>query len=272
MYKQNLHAHSVYCDGKDSLEEMVLAAIEKGFDSIGFSGHSYTPFDERYCMSKSDTEKYYNECRSLREKYKGKIDVLCGIEQDFYAPKPEFDYDYIIGSVHYVLCGDEYVAVDENAEILVNAANKYYGGDIYTLVENYYTNVENVVSATNCDFIGHFDVISKFIETSPGYLDVTNERYIAAGKRAIEKLLLCNKPFEMNAGALSKGCRNEPYPSEYFLDLIRKGGGRILFNADCHDRNKLDFGRDKMMLLAKKVGFAEFSVLKNGSFISEPLV
>ena len=30
---------------------MVRSAVEKGFDVLGFSGHSYTPFDETYCMS-----------------------------------------------------------------------------------------------------------------------------------------------------------------------------------------------------------------------------
>ena len=36
---QNLHQHTVFCDGKDTPEEVVLTAIEKGFCGIGFSGH-----------------------------------------------------------------------------------------------------------------------------------------------------------------------------------------------------------------------------------------
>ena len=39
-YKQNLHTHTTYCDGKDTPEQVVLKAIEKGFNSIGFSGHA----------------------------------------------------------------------------------------------------------------------------------------------------------------------------------------------------------------------------------------
>lgn len=34
-YKQNLHIHTTYVDGKDSPEEMVVEAIQKGFDIIG---------------------------------------------------------------------------------------------------------------------------------------------------------------------------------------------------------------------------------------------
>ena len=41
-YLQNLHTHTTYCDGRDTPVEMIESAIAQGFDSIGFSGHSYT--------------------------------------------------------------------------------------------------------------------------------------------------------------------------------------------------------------------------------------
>jgi len=40
-HKQNLHIHTTYADGKDTPEQMILTAIERDFDSIGFSEHSY---------------------------------------------------------------------------------------------------------------------------------------------------------------------------------------------------------------------------------------
>ena len=39
MIKQNLHTHSLYCDGKNTIEDMTLEAIQKGFTILGFSGH-----------------------------------------------------------------------------------------------------------------------------------------------------------------------------------------------------------------------------------------
>lgn len=35
----NYHIHSTFCDGKNTPVEVVEAAIQKGFDAIGFSGH-----------------------------------------------------------------------------------------------------------------------------------------------------------------------------------------------------------------------------------------
>ena len=44
---QNLHTHSTYCDGNDTLEEMIQTCMAKGFTSLGFSGHSYMSETER---------------------------------------------------------------------------------------------------------------------------------------------------------------------------------------------------------------------------------
>ena len=67
----NFHTHSVFCDGDNTLEEIVRASVEKGFSAIGFSGHGYTDYDLRYCMK--NTDGYISEIKNLKEKYKDKI-------------------------------------------------------------------------------------------------------------------------------------------------------------------------------------------------------
>ena len=81
----DFHVHTTFCDGKDSAEDMVLAAIKLGMKKLGFSGHSYTPFDEEPCMSPEDTQRYIQEVHRLREKYCGQIEILCGTECDYYS-------------------------------------------------------------------------------------------------------------------------------------------------------------------------------------------
>lgn len=34
----NFHTHTIFCDGKNTPEEIVLAEIEKRFSALGFSG------------------------------------------------------------------------------------------------------------------------------------------------------------------------------------------------------------------------------------------
>ena len=81
MIKQNLHTHSLYCDGKDSFEEMIQTAIEKEFTILGFSSHGYTP-DETLGIDEETIIKYQKELKGLKNKYKDQISIYTGIEQD----------------------------------------------------------------------------------------------------------------------------------------------------------------------------------------------
>ena len=75
----NLHTHTVYCDGKNTAEELIRRAVELGWKSIGFSGHAYTACDTAYCMSRENTALYQQEILTLREKYRDAIQVYLGM-------------------------------------------------------------------------------------------------------------------------------------------------------------------------------------------------
>ena len=79
MYKQNLHLHTTYCDGKNTPEEMAEAAIAQGFNSIGFSGHAYMD-NSIYCMPKEQTEAYFRHITQLKEAYKDRLKIFLGLE------------------------------------------------------------------------------------------------------------------------------------------------------------------------------------------------
>ena len=232
--------HTCYCDGKNTPEEMVQSAIEKGLTTVGISGHSYTFFDESYCMQKADIPRYLAECRYLRAKYFDQIHVLCGVEQDYYSDYPTDDFDYVIGSVHYIKVEGEYIPVDESVEILRAAVQKHFDGDVYALCEAYFATVADVVNKTECDIIGHFDLISKFIEKEPLF-DTQHPRYVAAWQKAVDELLKHNVPFEINTGAISRGYRTQPYPSEEMREYIREKGGRFVLSSDAHSTDAIAY-------------------------------
>ena len=108
----NLHTHTTYCDGKNTAEEMVQAAIQHGAVTIGFSGHSPLIIHrthEEWSMRVQQTKDYHEEILRLRQIWGRQIEILLGIEQDCFSEAPDFPYDYIIGSVHYVQKGDIYI-------------------------------------------------------------------------------------------------------------------------------------------------------------------
>ena len=259
--KCNFHTHSYFCDGKDSPEELVKAALNKGFFALGFSSHSYTEMDKSFALSPENAKKYRTEIAALKKEYKGKIELYCGIEQDYFSDEPTDCYDYVIGSVHYVLKNGEYVCVDNTAGIVKDAVNRLYSGDFDALAEDYFALVENIAEKTNADIIGHFDLVSKYSEKN-GYGE--SKRFLAAAQKAVKALVPYGLPFEINTGAMARGVRSVPYPSPEILKMIKKHGGEILLSSDCHDKNYLDFAFCEAADLARKTGFTRTAVIRNG--------
>ncbi len=253
MKKTNFHTHSTYCDGRNTCREMVEEAIKRGFDAIGFSGHAYTDFDDSYCMSLENTHRYVHDIKELQEEYRGKINIYCGLEMDYFSQKPCFEPDYTIGSLHYITVAGKFFPNDSNKQLFIDVVNDYYGGDYYGMAEDYFRLVGDIVNKTNCDIIGHFDLITKFNE---GYdlFDEKDPRYVNAWKAAVCKLIPANKPFEVNTGAIGRGYRKEPYPSEDILKYIKEKGGKVIITTDCHNKDLLECGMDKALTLIEKVG------------------
>ena len=254
--RSDLHTHTTWCDGAGTAADMAAAAAALGMDCLGFSGHSYTAFDTSYCMSREGTEEYISEIRRLKEEYAGKMRILCGIEQDYWAEARTEPYDYVIGSVHYVRRGTEevplYVPVDESPELERDFVLRVFGGDWYAFAEAYFETAADVVRRTDCDIIGHFDLVSKFNERE-GFFDEGHPRYAAAWKRALDELLPCGRPFEVNTGAISRGWRTQPYPNGDMIRYICENGGKLILSSDSHRPDTLCYQFDEMENLVKKI-------------------
>ncbi len=185
----DLHMHTTYCDGNDSAEDMVRSAIEKGLKTVGLSGHSFTPHDPSYCMSRENTLKYIDEVRRLKEKYAESINVLLGLELDYYADTDTSPYDYLIGSVHYMFTPegrakrDRILASDRIDVLSLTELIKFSdwsdvddepfdmrqfaltrGVDMLSVAELFYETEADIIKQTDCDIIGHFDLVTKFNE------------------------------------------------------------------------------------------------------------
>ena len=241
---KDFHIHTTFSDGKNTPEEMIKAAIDMGLSDIGFTDHSYTSFDTSYCMPAEKREEYFEEINMLKKKYRGRINVLCGIEQDYYADFSSEPYDYVIGGVHYVFIGGKYIPVDSDPEELEKDVKEYAGGDFLTVCEKYFETVSDVVQKTGADIIGHFDLICKFNEKN-GFFDENDPRYVAAWKSAADKLLQYNIPFEINTGPISRGYKTVPYPNSEMLRYIREKGGKFILSSDSHKKEGICFKFDE---------------------------
>ncbi len=253
------HVHSTYCDGKSSLRENIDAAIKRGMDVIGLSGHSYIE-GAKYCMSLEGTNDYLNELSLLKSEYSDRITVLCGLEKDYYSDDDEGKFDYVIGSLHFVTDGINKYDVDHTPEITRGIINNVYSGDEMSYCEAYFSLLGGLFDRVNADIIGHFDLINKFAECGIAF-DTKNLRYVKACTDALDSLLIRKVPFEINTGAMSRGRRTAPYPSKEVLKYIKEKGGSIILNSDSHDAKNLCYAFDMAKEIALECGFKSRVVL-----------
>lgn len=264
-YLQNLHTHSTYCDGADTPEEMILAAIEKNFDSLGFSGHSFMHYAPNNGMSLVGTEEYKKEINYLKEKYKQQIRIFCGLELDLYSDVNIDGFDYIIGSTHYFHMNGEYIGFDRSAEVVKSVIDEYFAGDGMKYAKAYYEEIMKLTELERVDVVGHFDLITKHSEKEH-FFDEESPEYKKYVREAIAIISEKTKLFEINSGAIARGYRTTPYLTPYILKELKTRGCGIVVSSDCHDKRFLDCYFNQSLKLLKECGYTEHYVLKKDGF------
>lgn len=259
----NYHTHTTFCDGKNTPEEIVLYALEKGFKSIGFSGHGYTSFDLRYCMK--NTGEYIKEITALKEKYKGKIQIYCGVEEDAFAPVDRQNFDYIIGSSHYFCVDGVYHPIDSGFDRFQKCL-ELFQFDVQKLAEVYYSHFTDYISKRKPDIVGHFDLITKFDEMGTmRFLD--NEAYIKIAEKYMCFAAQNDVIFEVNTGAMARGYRKAPYPSENLLYILKQQEAKMILASDSHNTDNLGFCFEETERRLKDIGFKYLYELDEGVFV-----
>lgn len=268
MIKENFHTHSIYCDGKNIPEEMVKAAVNLGFNALGFSGHcKISRFESNWSMSDERTNNYINAVTKLREEYKDKINIYIGTELDYFSDVEMNRYDYTIASVHYLNQGGEQQPIDTSLEIQQRDADKFFGGSLIDYSVDYYRYVGDILNKFDADIIGHFDLVTKFNEADCAF-DTKDKKYINAWHDAVDALIPFNKPFEINTGAIARGYRKTPYPAFDIADYIAEKGGYFIVTSDCHDCRYLDCNYTETFELYKKydiISFDEYLINKENN-------
>ncbi|MBQ5749092.1 MAG: histidinol-phosphatase [Oscillospiraceae bacterium] len=263
----NLHTHTNFSDGANSAEEVVLAALEQGFTSLGFSDHGHTAFDMRYCIQ--DDDAYRAEILRLKQAYAKDIEIYLGLEEEAASPIDRTQYDYIIGSMHYVQKDGQYYTVDANPELFAETIGAF-GGDAMAFAHAYYGGLCEYLRRRKPDIVGHFDLLTKFEETDAAVF-FENSQYREAAKRYMRQAVQTGCLFEVNTGAMSRGYRTSPYPHEDLLYILRESGNGIVLSSDSHAASTLAHAFEQTKLFLKDMKFTHTYVLRNGAFVKEAL-
>jgi histidinol-phosphatase (PHP family) len=259
------HTHHERCGhAVGKLEEYVQRGIALGLEQLGLSDHlplihvdpaSYYP---EMAMPMAELPRYVEECLSLKERYRGAIDLRVGLEADYIEGYEDqireilspYPWDYLIGSVHFL---GEWDITD------YRQVHGWEGKDELEVYRLYYEAVKKSALSGLYDIIGHMDVIKRF-----GYGPQTPDGKAEVRALELETLKVIadsGVAMELNASGLSKPCA-EMFPAEHLLQEAFKLGIPLTLGSDAHDPAKLGDGLQEARSLLWHTGFRELAVFE----------
>ena len=261
-YKQNLHTHTTFCDGKNTPEELVREAIARGFDSLGFSIHS---FMRKKTIDEERLSAYKSEILRLKDIYKNELSVFLGIEYEPWTDfKPE-GFDYTIAALHYLPTAEGYRTFDVGYEGTIAFIDAYFERDAEKFAKSYYETLATLPEHGKFDILAHLDLVTKNNEKHP-FLDDKSDAYKGYVLEAIDALSGKIPFFEVNTGAIAREYRTSPYPSLEFLGELKARGFGAVITSDCHNKDYLDCFFDGAREYLAEAGFKSRFILTDKGF------
>jgi histidinol-phosphatase (PHP family) len=267
MYK--FHAHTHYCDGSAEPEVYIIEAIKQNFKVYGFSGHSPIPIPNNFALTEETMPLYCNEIERLKEKYKGQIDVLLGMEADFIPAlttpfddfRTQFRLDYIIGSVHIVKnsTGDIWFVDGPVRQSYDDGLKLFFNNDIQRAVTSFYHQTNLMLESEHFEIIGHFDKITMynqnrfFTSSEPWYRKLVTET-IALIKE--EDVVV-----EINSRGLYKKRSSDFFPEAFILKHLYDAKIPVMINSDAHAPHEISLVHREAIAALKNVGFKERAII-----------
>lgn len=225
--KYNYHTHTYRCfhaHGED--EEYVKAAIEAGFDEIGFSDHTawnYKNFVSHMRMHESELKGYCDSIKNLREKYKDKISIKLGLECEYFPQyMPWLKNEIEKNEIDYIILGHHFLG-DEQADIYCGAL---------TTVKEIYSYCDEVMKAMETglfSYVAHPDIFMRGYEEFDSHCEEIS-------KNIISKAIETGTPLEFNLLGYKHGISDgKPgYPHPKFWEIASQMKPKAVVGIDAH--------------------------------------
>lgn len=244
------HTHSPLCKHAEGHPREYAAAAQRlGLPELGLSDHN--PMRERFDdwrMDWAEFPRYLELVDEARAEFPGlpirlglEVDYLEGGESWIEELSRQADFDYLIGSVHYIARD---WAVDDPKYIF-----KFTKGSVDEIWAMYFRLYEKAIRSGFFDFMAHPDLPKKFGHRPRGDL----RRYY---EPVVQALADTGTAFEINTAGLLKDVR-EMYPAREFLELARSADVPLLINSDAHAPGEVGADFKKAEKLAREAGYGE---------------
>ena len=227
------HMHTPLCGhATGTPREYAQAALDAGLDGVCFTDHAPMPawYDAPWRMRPDQLDEYVQEVRAVQEELRGQLDVRLGLEADFHPGTERFvadllarhDWDYVIGSVHYLGAWGF-----DNPEFVA----EYDWRALPDLYRDYYALVEGAARSGLFDSIGHLDLPKKFGHRDPDGVYALH---------ALDVIADAGLSLDFNTAGWRKPVA-EAYPAPDLTRLAAERGIPFVLGSDAHAPAEVGF-------------------------------
>lgn len=223
----NYHTHTTRCGHASGTDrEYVEAAIEAGYDVLGFADHCPWVFPDGFVsgirMQPSEVDGYFDSLLSLREEYKKEIRIFIGFEAEYMPPLMELQEKFLSDyPLDYMILGQHFVGAEGNSSY---AGNKT---DLDVMLTGYVNLCIEGARTGKYMYLAHPDLI---------YFTGDDEIYEKEMLRLCREMKKLSIPLEMNVLGLAGG-RN--YPDMRFWEIASRVGNQVIIGMDAHTPEQL---------------------------------
>ncbi|XID95736.1 histidinol-phosphatase [Paenibacillaceae bacterium WGS1546] len=269
--KFDLHTHHDRCGhATDRIRDYIEAAIGAGLQAIGISDHSpYFAHEQDHpqpgiAMPRSEFPNYVAEVLRLKEQYQGRIEVLLGVESDFYPDQIElyrhayapYPFDYIIGSVHQT----RGVSIFNRKRWKGKSENEQTDEK-----KHYYELIRQSADSGLFQVLGHIDAMKGYY---PAFAEIAGAE--AEIDEALKAVAANDIAIEINTSGKTKDCGGW-YPSDALLERALRLGADVTFGSDAHVPGRVGDEWEQVRERLREIGFTRWVFYRRKEKVVVPL-
>lgn len=242
------HTHTPLClHAKGNPVELAERAVALGLAELGLSDHNPMPeyFDD-WRMSITDLPTYLELVEEARAKFP-QLPIRLALECDYLPGQESWieqtmgmaDWDYLIGSVHYIAPGWDM----DNPKHLSRWRT---AADVEEIWGTYWRLYEQCIRSRLFDFYAHPDLAKKFGLRPEGDL----RRYY---EPVIQAFADTGAVMEVSTAGLHKEVA-EIYPAQPMVEMAFEAGVPVVINSDAHAPEEVGRDFDKALATVRSAG------------------
>jgi histidinol-phosphatase (PHP family) len=250
---------------EENVDRYLAAAAEAGIAELGVSEHVYRftqaleiwrhPFWEE--QARDDLDAYCEFVRGTELRLGIECDFVPGAEDRTANLLEARDFDYVVGSVHFV--GE--AAVDHEGWDIWKGS-----GDADEVWRRYFESLAVCASSGLFDILAHPDLVKVWGSGRP--LPERDPRFFY--EPAVEAIAASGIAVEVSTAGLRKPV-GELYPAADFAEMCVEAGAAFALSSDAHVPEHVGFEYDRAMDFLGEVGVKEICVFERRQRRLEPI-